>query len=120
MPAARELFEPHIRHEDLYWRKAEEVLYRLEPALHFWHDMDYVAVKKGAHVVSFNLIDVAVSYVNGLSYGTHSIARMQDSLQSELFARYMRERSLEHQILQQLQDSNQTAFASMDLDGLFV
>ena len=52
-----EIFQPHLQPEDLHWRKAEEVLYKLEPALHFWYDLDYVGVMKDGRPVTFNLMD---------------------------------------------------------------
>lgn len=97
-----EIFEPHVEPEDLTWRKAEETLYRLEPALHFWHDMDYVAVVFDGRPVSFNLMDVAVSYVNDLPYGHQSTHHFRDSLWNEVYIRYLGEQSLEKQVLKQL------------------
>ncbi|MDB5185878.1 MAG: hypothetical protein JWL85_401 [Candidatus Saccharibacteria bacterium] len=97
-----EIFEPHVQPEDLHWRKAEEVLYRLEPALHFWHDMDYVGLSMDERPVSFNLMDMAVSYVNQLPYGSHAIYHFRESLWNEIFMRYMGQRALENQVLKQL------------------
>jgi len=99
-----EMFEPHVQAEDLYWRKAEDILYRLEPALHFWYDMDYVGVMYDSKPVSFNLIDLALSYVNNLSYDQHSKYHFRDSLWNELYSRYLGARSLESQVLSQLED----------------
>jgi len=96
-----EVFEPHVQPEDLTWRKAEEVLYRIEPALHFWHDMDYVALR-ASQPVSFNLMDVAVNYVNQLLYKQHVAYHFRDALWNEIFIRYIGEPGLEHQILKQL------------------
>ncbi len=97
-----EVFEPHLQPEDLYWRKAEDVLYRLEPALHFWRDMDFVATKRDGRLISFNLIDVAISYVNDLPYGQQAVYHFRDSLWNELYGRYMSQKSLEKQVLSQL------------------
>lgn len=117
----RTVFEPHVRQEDLHWRKAEEVLYRIEPALHFWYDMDFVAIKTGSQIVSFNLIDMAVSYVNGLRYGMQSVARMRDSLWNELLLRYMGQQALEGQILRQLSVADEASvFALTALDDIFI
>ena len=107
-----EIFEPHVMPEDLHWRKAEEVLYKLEPALHFWHDMDYVGVMHDGRPVSFNLLDMAVSYVNGLPYGHQAIYHFRESLWNEIYMRYMGHPVLENQILKQL-DNNR-------LDSQFV
>lgn len=114
-----EIFEPHLQPEDLAWRKAEEVLYRIEPALHFWHDMDYVALQDGAlPPVSFNLVDVAVSYVNQLQYGQQSVYHFRQSLTTEVYTRYLQRRALEMQVLKQL-DSRvpQPDFEALQFEG---
>jgi hypothetical protein len=97
-----EIFEPHIQPEDLYWRKAEEVLYRLEPALHFWYDMDYAAALYRGHPVSFNLMDVAVSYVNRFEFSNRCVNHFRQSLWNEILTRYLGQKNLEVQILKQL------------------
>ena len=97
-----DIFEPHVEPEDLIWRKAEETLYRLEPALHFWHDAEYVAVEFDGRPVSFNIMDVAVSYVNDLMYGQQSVHHFRESLWNEMYLRYMGEKALQAQVLQQL------------------
>lgn len=97
-----EIFQPHLQPEDLHWRKAEEVLYKLEPALHFWFDLDYVGVMKDGRPVTFNLMDMAVSYVNNLSYEHRAIYHFRESLWNEIFIRYMGQKTLERQILKQL------------------
>jgi hypothetical protein len=97
-----DIFEPHVEPDDLTWRKTEEVLYRLEPALHFWHDMDYVAVEFDDRPISFNLMDVAVSFVNDLPYGHQAVHHFRESLWNEIYIRYLGEKSLEKQVLKQL------------------
>lgn len=97
-----EVFEPHIEPEDLVWKKAEEALYKLEPALHFWFDTDFVGVMFEDQTVSFNLMDLAVSYVNKLPYGNHSVKHMRDSLWNEVYLRYIGEEAIENQIIKQL------------------
>lgn len=97
-----EMFEPHVQPEDLHWRKAEEVLYRLEPALHFWHDMDYVAVMHANRPISFNLMDAAICYVNDLSYADRAVYHFRESLWNEVFIRYLGQKTLEAQVLKQL------------------
>src|SRR5690606_35485025 len=75
-----ETFEPHVQPEDLFWRKAEDVLYRIEPALHFWNEIDYVAAKVDGKIISFNLMDMAVNYVNNLSFADRTIHHFRMSL----------------------------------------
>lgn len=100
-----EVFEPHVQPDDLFWRKAEMILFKIEPALEFWHDMDYIGIVDGSQVVSFNLMDAAVNLTNNLGYGQHSWQFMQASLWNELHSRYMGQDSLKHSILQQLERS---------------
>lgn len=100
-----DIFEPHVQPDDLEWRKVEETLYRLEPALHFWHDMDYVGVQHNGQTVSFNIMDAAVSYVNQLPYGQQSVRYFQEALQTELHMRYLAQPALSAQVLKQL-DNN--------------
>ena len=97
-----EIFEPHVQPEDLHWRKAEEVLYKIEPSLSFWRDLDYVGALYDKRPVSLNLMDMAVSYVNDLEYGEHAIYHFRESLWNEIFIRYMGQKTLEEQVLKQL------------------
>jgi len=99
-----ELFEPHIQVEDLFWRKAEEVLYRLEPALKFWEDLDYVGSFRTETPVSFNMMDNAISFCNGLSLAKRSNNHLRQSLVNELYLRYLKQPTVEAVILEQLND----------------
>lgn len=97
-----ELFEPHVQPDDLHWRKAESVLYWLEPALKFWEKLDYVAALYPQSVVPLSLMDNAISYCNQLEYGQQSVGRFRPSLWNEIFARYIGQENFEESILQQL------------------
>ncbi len=97
-----EIFQPHLQPEDLHWRKAEEVLFKIEPALHFWYDLDYVGLMDNGRPVTFNLMDMAISYVNELAYENRAIYHFRESLWNEIFIRYMGQKTLERQILKQL------------------
>lgn len=101
-----EIFEPHVQPEDLHWRKAEEILYRIEPALHFWHDMDFVGQIYDDEPVSFSLMDLAISYVNNLSYEDRAIYHFRESLWNEIFMRYLGHKTLESQVLKQLDNED--------------
>jgi hypothetical protein len=96
------MFEPHVELEDLLWRTAEQTLYELEPALHFWHGLDYVGTARGERPVSFSLIDMAVSSVNNLAYGDHAIHHMRHSLWTEIHARYLQQPPIEIHVIRQL------------------
>ena len=114
-----EMFEPHVEPEDLTWRKAEETVYKLEPALHFWFDMDYVGVEFDGKPISFNLIDMAVNYVNNLPYGSHSFHHMRDSLWNEIYLRYIGEKTVEKQVLRQLNNGMiEPQSLMLDLKGI--
>lgn len=97
-----EIFEPHVQPEDLHWRKAEELLYEVDPELGFWRDLDYVGVMHGKRPLTLNMLDVAASYVNNLPYAKRAMYHFVDSLWNEIFIRYMGEKNLETQILEQL------------------
>jgi hypothetical protein len=94
-----EIFEPHVQPEDLHWRKAEEYLYQVDPELEFWRELDYVAVSVGGETITFNLMDVSLSYSNGLAFADRYLYHFRESLWNEVFARYMGESVLEQQIL---------------------
>lgn len=97
-----EIFEPHVQPEDLHWRKAEEVVYRIEPRLRFWKDLDYVALEAGGDTVTFNLMDMLVSYSQGKTYEERYLYHFREALWNEIFIRYLGEGTLEEQILAQL------------------
>lgn len=97
-----EIFEPHVQPEDLHWRKAEEILYSIDPELDFWREMDYVASLKDHSPISFSLMDVSLSYSNEVPYAERYIYHFRESLWNEIFMRYMGHNSLENQVLSQL------------------
>lgn len=97
-----EQFEPHVQPEDLHWRRAEESLYRLEPRLEFWRDLDFVGVVHGDRPVTFNLMDMSIAYRNDASYENRVIYHFQEALWNEVFVRYMGQKTLENQVLKQL------------------
>lgn len=97
-----EIFQPHVQPEDLHWRRAEEILYRVAPELDFWRELDYVGLQFADGPVAFNLMDVSVSYSNGTPYEERNIYHFRESLWNEIFIRYMGHQVLEEQILEQL------------------
>ena len=100
-----DIFGPHLQPEDVAWHKPEDVLYRLEPALKFWENIDFAAVNMDECPVSFNLLDNALSYCNNLKYGNQSVNYFQDNLQSELYLRYLLETPLGERTLNILDDA---------------
>lgn len=97
-----EAFEPHVHPEDLHWRKAEEMLGILDPEMKFWQELDYVGKSIGDWPITFNLMDVSLSYSNEISYKERYVYHFRESLWNEIFMRYMGHSNLENQILKQL------------------
>lgn len=100
-----EIFEPHVQPEDLHWRKAENILFSIDPELGWWRDLDYVGVMHAGRPVTFNLMDVALSYSNNTPYAKRAVFHFREALWNELFMRYMGEKTLEQQVLRQLNNS---------------
>lgn len=103
-----EIFEPHVQPEDLHWRRAESILFDIDPELGWWRDLDYVGVNHQGRPVTFNLMDVAMSYSNNTPYAQRAVFHFREALWNELFMRYMGEKMLEQQVLKQL-DNNMIA-----------
>lgn len=97
-----EVFQPHVQPEDLHWRKAEDELIKIDSDLEFWHGMDYVALEIEDEIVTFNLMDIEFNYSNGNSFEQRNLYHFRESLWNELFQRYMGQKVLEKEILQQL------------------
>lgn len=107
-----EIFEPHVQPEDLAYHKAEAILFRIEPALHFWHDTDYLGLNNAEGPISFSLTDMALNLVNNLPYSKKANYHMRASLWNEIHSRYAREQTYENQILQQLDNQVLTSAKS--------
>lgn len=95
-------FEPHVQPEDLHWRRAEDLLYQLDPELEFWKDRDYVALNFDGFPVAFNLFDVSFAYSNKESYEGRYAYHFRESLWNEIFVRYLGFKNLANQVLEQL------------------
>jgi hypothetical protein len=100
-----EIFEPHVQPEDLHWRKAEESLYEIDPELGFWKDMDYVGLLFENRPISFALMDVSVAYSTNAPYENRVIYHFRESLWNEIFIRYMSFKTLQEQVLEQLDNA---------------
>lgn len=101
-PPHPEIFEPHVQPEDLHWRKAESILYQIDPELGFWRDLDYVGLMFEDRALAFNMMDVAASYCNNTPYPQRTIYHFRESLWNEIFMRYMGQKTLRDQVLKQL------------------
>lgn len=95
-------FEPHVQPEDLHWRRAEDLLYQIDPELEFWKDRDYVALNFDGFPVAFNLFDVSFAYSNRETYEGRYAYHFRESLWNEIFVRYMGFKNLATQVLEQL------------------
>jgi len=95
-------FEPHVQPEDLHWRRAEDLLYQIDPELKFWKDRDYVALMYDGFPVAFNLFDVSFGYSNSETYENRYAYHFRESLWNEIFVRYMGFKNLANQVLEQL------------------
>ena len=95
-------FEPHVQPEDLHWRRAEDLLYQIDPELEFWKDRDYVALNYDGFPVAFNLFDVSFAYSNKESYEGRYAYHFRESLWNEIFVRYLGFKNLAAQVLEQL------------------
>ena len=100
-----EVFQPHLQPEDLHWRAAEKILYHIDPQMTFWKDMDYVGIPKGKEIVTFNLMDVALSYANEVPYEDRYLYHFRESLWNEVFARYVGQKNLKEQLLIKLDNA---------------
>ncbi len=100
-----EMFEPHVQPEDLHWRRAEEVLYEIDPELEFWRNLDYVAVFKGQDPITFNLMDLSLSYSNAIAYEDRYLYHFREALWNEVFVRYLGQKTLEDQLLVKLDNA---------------
>jgi hypothetical protein len=100
-----EVFRPHLQPEDLHWRSAERILYLIDPEMALWREMDYVAVEKDKDIVTFNLMDVALSYANQIAYPDRYLYHFRESLWNELFSRYMGDAKLREQLLVKLDNA---------------
>ncbi len=97
-----EAFQPHVQPEDLHWDKAEEMLAQLDPEMQFWTELDYVGKMYDGMPMTFNLMDVALSYSNSEPYETHYFYHFRESLWNQIFTSYMGVKNLEEQVLNQL------------------
>lgn len=99
-----EAYEPHVHPEDLHWRRAEDLLYKIDPEMGFWRNLDWIGRTYGedSRPVVLNFIDVAFGYANEISYDERYVYHMRESLWNELFSRHLGEKYLNSQILEQL------------------
>lgn len=108
-----ELFEPHIRLEDMVWHPIEHTLSAIEPNLAFWKDTAHLGLLHERQPVSFNIVDVALNYCNTLPFERRVAHYFRQSLWHELMLQYLPHETVEHTITSVLQPklAKETALA---------
>jgi hypothetical protein len=100
-----ELF-PHLQPEDLHWRKAEEIIYQLDPEFKFWQNMDWVArVAADDNPLTLNLMDVSLSFSNKLKFSDRLFYHFRESLRDQLMISFIKEPQVESLIIAHLDNS---------------
>jgi len=97
-----EVFEPHVQPEDMQWLVGEQVLASIAPSLRFWEDTQCLGLLHEGVIVSCNVLDVALSYCNHLSFADRIVHFVRDSVWRELMIRYLNQDNLERAVHQQL------------------
>lgn len=101
-----EVFEPHVQPEDLHWQNAEDLLAKLAPTLHFWQGTQYLSfLDKNNQPVSCNMLDMALSYCNKLSFTDRIVHFVRDNLWHELLLQYLNQHNLEEAVQRQLSNN---------------
>lgn len=104
-----EIFEPHIQADDLSWHSIEKVLTHIDPAMEFWHHTTHLSLLQDHQPVSFNIIDVALNYCNGLDYQHRIVRYFRHSLWHELIIRYLKHDNVEQLVVGGLENELVTA-----------
>lgn len=98
-----EEFLPHLQPEDLHWRKAEEIIYQLDPEFKFWQDMDWVAkVASDGEPLTLNLMDVSLSFSNRLKFNDRLYYHFRESLWDQLFIKYFGYKQVEELLIEHI------------------
>jgi hypothetical protein len=98
-----ELFEPHIRADDMAWQAVEQTLVHIEPRLEFWLDSAHLGLMHEHRFVSMNLLDMALNLCNRLPFERRITQACQRSLWHELLLKYLNHDTVEETVLAQLQ-----------------
>ncbi|HYH36075.1 MAG TPA: hypothetical protein VD706_01080 [Candidatus Saccharimonadales bacterium] len=98
-----ELFEPHIRLEDMGWRPVEHTLSAIEPNLAFWKNSAHLGVLHHRRPVSLNIVDVALNYCNKLPFEQRITHYFKQSLWHELLLQYVPHETVEQTVMTALQ-----------------
>jgi hypothetical protein len=96
-----EFFGPHLLHEDIKAHNSLSTLAVISPVFNWWQELEYVAKKTEAGIVSFNLMDVIANADKEFEHRT--LAHMRGSLWHEFIDRYFAHPSVEQHFMQQLE-----------------
>lgn len=98
-----EVFEPHVQSDDLVWHSIEKILAFIDPRLEFWKHTTHLGMLHDQRPVSFNILDVALSYCNDLPFDKRVLQYGKHALQHELIIRYLKHDAVEESVVQGLQ-----------------
>lgn len=102
-----EEFLPHLQPEDLHWRKAEEIIYQLDPEFKFWQDMDWIArLSHDNNPLTMNFMDVSLSFSNKLKFKDRLFYHFRESLWDQLMIGFVGEPEVENLIIAHLDNSS--------------
>jgi hypothetical protein len=82
----------------------DQILIKLEPALGFWSDSDYLGYVDNKKIISLNLLDACYNFYNNLDISTCTHIFMEISLERELISRYLSSKSVNDHVTQQITD----------------
>jgi hypothetical protein len=86
----QEAFEPHILQEDINLADDLKQLAKANPIFRWWVDHEHVAaVSSSGQKVSFNIMDVMVSYTGNNSFETRNTHYFKQSLWHNLIDKYL-------------------------------
>ena len=97
-----ELFEPHIKLEDLSWHSVERAMAYIEPSLKFWQGSSHLGVLHKGKPVSCNIIDAALNVCNAVKFENRIVGYFQKSLWHELQLQYLKPASVEQTVMSEL------------------
>lgn len=90
-----EMISPNLQPSDFSLTTAEDIIFNMEPALHFWADTDYVAVELDGQIISFNILDAVLNASGKVSFGHQRKDNFRASLWHELLSRYLKPSTVE-------------------------
>ena len=84
-------FEPHINPEAIFWESANTAMAKLAQEipgldLDFWSGLDWVGDYFGRDLLTFNFVDIFLSYANNLKFKDRYLYHYQQALWNKLFA----------------------------------